>query len=511
MEYEDDLRTPLGGRNFEYYSEDPVVAGEMGCAFVRGVQSKGIGTSLKHYACNNQEFERMTISAEVDQRTLREMYLAAFERVVRKAQPWTVMSAYNKVNGLSASEHPQLLRTILKQEWGFEGVIVSDWGAVDEEVKALAAGLDLRMPGGGSVNRKHTESVAQAVRDGHLSEAVLDEAVARVLHLVLRGTENRRPEATFDSDAHHTLARKVAAESMVLLKNSDNLLPLQAEHLHTVALIGRFAKQPRYQGLGSSRITPTRLDAPYDEVQRWLGESVHVTYTDGYAEEELDERLLREAVEQARTAEIAMLFVGLPDTYEAEGFDRSHISLPESHNRLIAEVCKVQPNTIVVLHNGSAIAMPWIDGPKAILEVGLGGQAVGSALVDVLSGKVNPSGKLTETFPVRLEDTPAYLNELLVGPSSTDMVLSVNVQTKADPQSEIPVFTRMSPLKQFLQNPKARTVVTHALAGTSVESLLSNQNAILTPIPIGKAATFGMLTDDMVDALLERVNQAVRA
>ncbi len=640
-------RTPLCGRNFEYYSEDPVVAGEMGSAFVRGVQSKGVGTSLKHYACNNQEFERMTISAEVDQRVLREVYLAAFERIVKKAQPWTVMSAYNKVNGLSASEHPQLLRAILKQEWGFKGVVVSDWGAVDEEVKALAAGLDLRMPGGGHINRKHTGAIAQAVKDGQLSEVVLDEAVARVLHLVLQCKENYHPESVLHQETHHALARKAAAESMVLLKNTDNLLPLQAEHLHTVALIGRFAKHPRYQGLGSSRVTPTRLDVPYDEVQRGLGGNVSVTYADGYTEtKQPDESLLRKAVEQAQAAEVAILFVGLPDTSEAEGFDRQHIFLPESHNRLIEEVCKVQPNTIVVLHNGSAVAMPWIGSPKAILEVGLGGQAVGSALVDVLSGNVNPSGKLAETFPAHLEDTPAYLNypgesgkvqygeglfvgyryydkrkihplfpfgyglsyttfeyvrlhtdmaeisagetlnvtvavrnsglragkevvqlyvcsrnsrfvrpikelkaftkvelsagetkevhfpveardfmvydterqdwylescdfELLVGASSQETPLHARVQTKAEP--ELPVFTRVTPLMQFLQHPKARAVLTHALAGTSVEHILSNQNDVLLPTPIGKAVTFGMLTDDMVDALLVQVNQAVRA
>ena len=640
-------RTPLCGRNFEYYSEDPVISGEVGSAFIRGVQSKGVGTSLKHYACNNQEFERMTISAEVDARTLREVYLAAFERIVKKAQPWTVMSAYNKVNGQSASEHPQLLHTILKQEWGFEGVVVSDWGAVDDEVKALAAGLDLRMPGGGHVNRKHAESVAQAVRDGYLSEIVLDEAAARVLRLVLRSTEKRRPVATLDSDAHYRLARKVAAESMVLLKNTDNLLPLHAEHLHAVALIGRFASYPHYQGLGSSRVTPTRLDTPYAEVQRWLGDTVSVTYADGYSEtEHPDESLLQKAIEQAQAADVAILFVGLPDSYESEGFDRQHIFLPESHNRMITEVCKAQPNTVVVLQNGSAVAMPWLDGPKAILEVGLGGQAVGSALVDVLSGNVNPSGKLAETYPVRLEDTPAYLNypgeagkvqygeglfvgyryydkkkiqplfpfgyglsyttfeylrlqtdmteisagdtlnvmvtarnsgqragkeviqlyvyslnsrfvrpikelkaftkvelsagetkevhlaveardfmvydskrqdwylescdfELLVGPSSQETPLRANVQTKA--QSEIPMFTRTTPLQQFLQNPKARAVLTQAIAGTPVESLLSQQSDALLPIPIGKAVTFGMLTGDMVDALLAQVNQAVRA
>ncbi len=401
-------RTPLGGRCFEYYSEDPVLAGEMGCAYVNGVQSKGIGTSLKHYACNNEEFERMSISVEVDQRALREIYLPAFERVVRKAQPWTVMCAYNKVNGVYASEHTQLLHDILKQEWGFEGVIVSDWGAVNEKEKALEAGLDLQMPG---YPGDHTAKMARLVRDGQLSETVIDEAATRVLRMMLLGNENRRPEFVFEPDAHHVLARKAAAESLVLLKNTDNVLPLQVEQLRSVALIGRFAKQPRYQGAGSSQVVPTRLDTSYDELQQWLGDKVHTTYADGYDEEGLlDEALLHEAVEQAKAADIALIFAGLPGAYESEGYDRKHLYMPEGHNRLITEVCQVQPNTIVILHNGGAVAMPWIEGPKAILEAGLGGQAVGGAVVDILSGKVNPSGKLAETFPARIQDTPAYLN-----------------------------------------------------------------------------------------------------
>ena len=638
-------RTPLGGRCFEYYAEDPVLAGEMGCASVRGIQSKGIGASLKHYACNNQEFERMTINVEVDQRTLREIYLSAFERVVKKAQPWTVMSAYNKVNGPYASEHPQLLRDILKQEWGFEGVVVSDWGAVNEKEKALAAGLDLQMPG---YRGSHTEKIAQLVRDGQLPEAVIDEAATRVLRLLARGKENRRPGFVFDQQAHHALARKAAAESVVLLKNADNVLPLQAEQLRSVALIGRFARKPRYQGSGSSQVVPTRLDSPYDEMQHWLGDNVPLTYADGYPEEERpDEALLHEAVEQAKTADVAIIFAGLPDAYESEGFDRMHIFMPETHNHLIAEVCKVQPNTVVVLHNGSVVAMPWIDGPKAILEAGLGGQAVGGAIVDILSGKVNPSGKLAETFPVRLEDTPAYLNypgeahnviygerffvgyryydkkkikplfpfgyglsyttfeytrlqtnkteigvgemldvtvtvrnsgaragkevvqlyvrslnsqfvrpikelkafakialepgesrdvrmtleerdfaiydverqnwrleggefEILIGPSSEHMVLSARVIAKEDPRSAVPVFDRMSPLKQFLKYPKAREIVTNAFAGTTIEDSLLGADELFTSMPVGKMVVLGTLPEEKIDTLIAQVNQAVR-
>jgi len=401
-------RTPLGGRCFEYYSEDPVLAGELGSAFVNGVQSKGIGTSLKHYACNNQEFERMSISVEIDQRTLREIYLTAFERVVRKARPWTVMCAYNKVNGVYASEHPQLLRDILKNEWGFEGVLVSDWGAVNEKEKALEAGLDLQMPG---YTGDHTAKMAQLVKDGQLSESAINEAATRVLRMMLQGRENRQPGFVFDPQVHHALARRATAESIVLLKNTAHLLPLQLDQLHSVAIIGRFAKEPRYQGSGSSQVVPTEIDSSYDELQGWLGDKVHTTYADGYNDEgPLDEALLHEAVELAKTSDLALIFAGLPGAYESEGYDRKHLFMPESHNRLIAEICQVQPNTIVILHNGGAVALPWVDGPKAILEAGLGGQAVGGAIVDILSGKVNPSGKLAETFPVRLEDTPAYIN-----------------------------------------------------------------------------------------------------
>lgn len=306
-------RTPLGGRNFEYFSEDPVVAGELGTAWVRGVQSQGVGTSLKHYACNNQEWERMTINAEIDQRTLREIYLAAFEQVVKEAQPWTVMAAYNKVNGIYAAEHPQLLQNILKQEWGFDGVAVSDWGAVNEKAKALAAGLDLEMPG---PITNHTEKIARLVREGKLSEAAIDAAAERILALILRGTAGRKSDYTFDQAAHHALARRAAANSIVLLKNSDAVLPLKPEKLKRIAVIGRFAKQPRFQGSGSSQVVPTRLDTTFQELQNWLGQEVSLTYADGYGEgEQSDEQLLAEAVAQARQADVALIFVGLPDSF----------------------------------------------------------------------------------------------------------------------------------------------------------------------------------------------------
>ncbi|HEX2911280.1 MAG TPA: glycoside hydrolase family 3 C-terminal domain-containing protein [Chloroflexia bacterium] len=401
-------RTPLGGRNFEYFSEDPMLAGEIGAAWVRGVQSQGVGTSLKHYACNNQEWERMTIDAVIDQRTLREIYLAAFERVVKKARPWTIMAAYNKVNGVYASENPQLLTQILKEEWGFEGVVVSDWGAVNEKGRALTAGLDLEMPGPG-VN--HTARLVKLVQNGQLEEAAIDRAAARVLRMILQGHAGRKTGVHFDRAAHHALARRAAAEATVLLKNEDNLLPLKPEGLSSVAVIGQFARSPRYQGAGSSQIVPTQLDKPLEELESWLSGKATVTYAEGYNEsEEPDEALIQEAVSKAQQASVAIIVAGLPGPFESEGYDRTHIFMPKSHNRLIEEVCRVQPNTVLVLQNGSVVAMPWLSGVKAVVEVGLGGQAGGSAIVDVLSGKVNPAGKLAETFPERLEDTPAYIN-----------------------------------------------------------------------------------------------------
>lgn len=401
-------RTPLGGRCFEYYSEDPVLAGELGAAYVRGVQSKGVGTSLKHYACNNQEYERMTISSEVDERTLREIYLAAFERVVKKARPWTVMSSYNKLNGTYASEHPELLRQILKGEWGFEGVVVSDWGAVSDKGLSLAAGLDLEMPGRSGSS---PAEVANLVRSGELAESILDEAAGRVLQLIFKGENGRQPEATFSVEEHHALARRAASESLILLKNQDNLLPLQIEAGSRVALLGRFARHPRFKGAGSAQVNPLKVDTLFEELHSLLAVNVSLAYADGYTEDgSLDNLLLQEAVELARSSQVAIIVAGLSDRDESEGFDRPHMDMSEAHNRLIEEVCRVQPNTIVVLCNGSVVTLPWVGAPRAVLEAGLAGQASAGAIADVLLGKVNPSGKLAETFARRLEDTPAYLN-----------------------------------------------------------------------------------------------------
>jgi len=401
-------RSPLGGRNFEYFSEDPYLSGEIAAAFVRGVQSEGVGASVKHYACNNQEFERMTVSAEVDERTLRELYLAGFERAIKKAAPWTVMASYNKVNGVAVTENHLLLTEILREEWGFDGFVVSDWSAVNFKDKALAAGLDLEMPGKSLPDQ---ERIVRMVRDGIISEQIIDQAVRRILKVVLKAASLKKVDASFDVAAHHDLARRVAASCMVLLKNDGKILPLDPKKLNSLAVIGRFAKEPRYQGAGSSQVSPTRLDTACNAIQSILGERAQFFYADGYTDDEvIDQKLIREAVEAAEAAKVAVVFAGLPPRYEAEGFDREDIHMPASHNRLIEAVCAAQPNTIVILSNGSAVTMPWLNQPAAVLEGWLGGQAGGSAAADILFGQVNPSGKLSETFPCRLEDTPSYLN-----------------------------------------------------------------------------------------------------
>ncbi len=397
-------RSPLGGRNFEYFSEDPYLAGEMAVALINGIQSKGVGTSIKHYAANNQEFERFTISAEVDERTLREIYLPAFEAAVKRAKPWTVMCAYNKVNGTFASEHHQLLTEILKEEWGFEGVVVSDWGAVRDRVKSLVGGVDLEMPG---PKHAHVRAVVEAVKSGQLSEEVLNESVRRMLRLVDKAMRTPKGGA-FDVDAHHALARQIAAEGMVLLKN-NGILPLKG--VRKAAVIGRSAREPYFQGGGSSNINPTRVDVPLDELQK-QGKGVQWAYAEGYAaDESLHPELIDEAVDIARDADVALIFVALPPSKESEGYDRQDLDLSRQQVTLIQAVAKVQPNTVVILNNGAPIVMSeWIDDVAAVLEAWMMGQAGAGAIADILFGKVNPSGKLAETFPLRLADTPAYLN-----------------------------------------------------------------------------------------------------
>ena len=395
-------RSPLCGRNFEYYSEDPLLASEMAGALIHGVQSRQVGTSIKHFLANNQETRRMSSDSRVDERTLREIYLAAFEGAVRKEKPWTVMCSYNKINGTYAAQNHKYLTEVLRDEWGFEGYVMSDWGAVNNRVEDLKAGLDLEMPSSMGANDR---LIVGAVQSGELEESVLDTAVERILNVVFHYEENRDRSAEFDRDKDHEMARKVAQETIVLLKN-EGVLPLAEKD--EVVFIGKYAKTPRYQGGGSSHINSHKVTSAWD-VAKDMG---NVTYVQGFddKEDKTDEKLLVEAVEAAKKAKAAVIFAGLPDAFESEGFDREHMAMPMCQNELIRQVAEVQPNTVVVLHNGSPVEMPWVGQVKGILEAYLGGQAVGGAVCDILFGKVNPSAKLPETFPLKLEDNPSYLS-----------------------------------------------------------------------------------------------------
>ena len=397
-------RSPLGGRNFEYFSEDPFLAGELAASFINGVQSQGVGTSLKHFAGNNQEFQRFSISAEIDERTLREIYLPAFEKAVKKAQPWSVMCSYNKLNGTFASEHNDLLTQILKKEWGFEGLVVSDWGAVRDRVAALKGGLDWEMPG---PQDRRVKAVVEAVRSGEMDEAVLDESVRRILRIVFKAKETPKG-GTFDVDTHHELARTIATEGMVLLKN-NGLLPLRDQQ--HIAVIGHAAEEAHFQGGGSSYINPTRVAVPFTELKAQAG-NAEIVYAEGYpSDNSYRPEMIAQAVEMAEGADVAVLYIALPSFKESEGYDRKDLDLTAQQVALIKAVSKIQPNTVVVLNNGSPVSVgEWIDDVAAVLEAYMMGQAGGAAVADVLFGRVNPSGKLAETFPHKLSDTPAFLN-----------------------------------------------------------------------------------------------------
>lgn len=394
-------RSPLCGRNFEYFSEDPYLAGEIAASYIKGVQSKNVGTSIKHFMANSQETRRMSSDSRIDERTMREIYMPAFETAVKEAKPWTVMCSYNRINGTYAAENKKLLTDVLRDEWGFDGFVVSDWGAVNDRVAGVKAGLDLEMPPSCGVNDKLIEN---AVKDGSLDEAVLDQTVIRILEIVYRYVENRDKEAVFDRQAQHEFSRKVAEESLVLLKN-EGILPLKKEQ--KIAFIGQYAEKPRYQGGGSSHINSFKVTGALEMVK----DMPNVTYARGFddAEDKTDEKLLKEAIEAAKAADVAVIFAGLPDAFESEGYDRTHMQMPKSQNQLIEEIAKVQPNVVVVLHNGSPVEMPWLSKVKGVLEAYLGGEAVGEAEYSILFGEVNPSGKLAETFPVQLEDNPSYL------------------------------------------------------------------------------------------------------
>lgn len=398
-------RSPICGRNFEYYSEDPYVSSEIAAAFINGVQSKGIGTSPKHFLANNQETRRMTASSNIDERTLREIYLSSFEGAVKKAKPWTVMSSYNLINGKHATESREYLSDILRDEWGFDGYAVSDWGAVFNRVLELEAGLELEMP---SSNGENDKKIVAAVRDGSLNESILDRAVERILNIVFRYEENKDADAVWNPEEDLKASKKVAEETIVLLKNDNNILPLDSSK--KIAFVGKYAKKPRYQGGGSSHINSYKVINAYEYSQQYASVDFALGFDD--AEDVTDEKLLREAVNLAEQSDVCVVFAGLPDAFESEGFDRKHMSIPDCQNELIEKICEVQKNVVIVLHNGSPVEMPWINKVSGIVEAYLSGDGCGAAVSDILFGKVNPSAKLPESFPIKLEDNSSYLSYL---------------------------------------------------------------------------------------------------
>ena len=392
-------RSPLCGRNFEYFSEDPYLSGELASALVRGVQGQNVGVSVKHYAFNNQETRRMTSDSVVDERTAREIYLPAFEAVVKNAGPWTLMCSYNRFESEYCSENRRLLTDILRDEWGFDGLVMSDWGAVNDRCKGVSAGLDLQMPADGGNNDK---LVIGSVRNGSLSEAELDAAVINVIGLILK-SQDRAP-FRYDSDIHRALAAQAAIESTVLLKNEDNILP--APERAEIALIGAFAEEPRYQGAGSSKIEPVKLDSVCDCLKE---SGAAFVYAAGYRldSDRPDESLIAEAAAMAKDKDRVFIIAGLPALYESEGFDRTSMKMPESHNRLIESVAMVNENVIVVLLGGAPMEMIWQDRVKGILLCYLGGEAIGKAVADLISGKASPGGRLAESWPFSAEDSPS--------------------------------------------------------------------------------------------------------
>lgn len=393
-------RSPLCGRNFEYFSEDPLLAGELATGWINGVQSQGVGTSMKHFAVNSQERKRMLIDSVVDERTLREIYLTAFEIAVKKAQPWTVMNSYNKVNGVYASDNGYLQKKILRDEWGFEGIVVSDWGAVNDRVVGFENGNDLEMPTSNGINDK---KICDAVRSGEMSESVVDENADRMLTLIKKSQAAFKDGYTYDKEAHHKLAAKIYSQSIVLLKNEEKILPVAKNK--KIAVIGEMARAPRYQGAGSSLIKPNKIT---DSFEALMGKGYALNFAPGYnkKKDEIMPAMIADACKVAANADVALVFVGLTEEYESEGYDREHMNMPVSHNHLVEEILKVNENVVVVLSGGSPVKMPWLGKVKGLVNGYLGGQACGDAIADIISGDVCPSGKLAETYPLALSDVP---------------------------------------------------------------------------------------------------------
>jgi len=399
-------RHPLAGRNFEYFSEDPFLSGHLGAAMIQGIQSKGIGASVKHFVANNQEHRRMTINTLIDERTLREIYLKSFEIIVKTSHPWTIMSSYNQVNGDFSGENKYLLKDILRQEWGYEGLVLTDWGANNDPVKAINNGLNLEMPGN---HHSSPRQIKKALKKGILTEETLDKALERNIELMVKANqslEQKKPDNL--EEVHHQLARKAAAESMVLLKNHGNVLPLNTNQ--QVALIGELAIKPRYQGSGSSLIKPTRLSNAYDAFKDILRDQM--VYAKGYdlEQDQHDENLVLQAIKTAEQADVIFVMAGLPDAYESEGFDRTHLALPKNQNILIERLSNLNKPIIISLSNGAPVQMPWIHEVDGIIEQYLAGQAGGQALVDLVFGRISPSGKLAETFPNKVDEILANQN-----------------------------------------------------------------------------------------------------
>lgn len=396
-------RSPLCGRNFEYFSEDPLLSGEMAAAMIKGIQDQNVAACPKHFALNNQETNRMVVDSVVDERAKREIYYRGFEIAVRKAAPQMIMCSYNKIDDIYACENNDLLSTSLRETWGFDGAIVTDWGAMDDRVESLKAGLDLQMPSDGGYNDAR---IVEAVREGRLDESVLDSVVERMILLAELSQENAKEEIHYDPTEHHAIARNAAAQSCVLLKNDSSVLPIKTDA--RIAVIGQFAKTPRYQGAGSSIINPTRMESALDALSE---QNISFDYAEGYSLEPMsgpDPVRIEEACKIAQDSDIVLLFAGLPDEYESEGFDRKNLDMPKAHDELIEAVRAINPNTVVILQSGAPVLMPWQDKVPAILLAYLGGQAGGGGVVDVLFGKVNPCGHLSETWPGALRDTPSY-------------------------------------------------------------------------------------------------------